>query len=211
MSCRCRRAVATSGRTWSRPASTAIRARATARRSRRSMPLLAVPYRPSWVEHLILSNRNILADQMAFLRNQLPKNARAAGLRWEGLQPRTLDRCNGQAHPALTPVPRTVTLVAIWRERPDELNAHLTQNAHFRRAARVDDREGVRNTREPLQVNGSDNAPDPRSDGHGSGNGNRPAGGLPGGQRSPRRSLATAAGQPRPTTSSSTWTACTAR
>jgi 5-methylcytosine-specific restriction endonuclease McrA len=41
-----------------------------------SMPLLAVPYRPSWVEHLILSNRNILADQMAFLRNQLPKNAR---------------------------------------------------------------------------------------------------------------------------------------
>lgn len=38
------------------------------------MPLLAVPYRPSWVEHLILSNRNILADQMEFLRNQLPKN-----------------------------------------------------------------------------------------------------------------------------------------
>lgn len=40
------------------------------------MPLLAVPYRPSWVEHLILSNRNILADQMAFLRAQLPKNPR---------------------------------------------------------------------------------------------------------------------------------------
>ena len=40
------------------------------------MPLLAVPYRPSWVEHLILSNRNILADQMAFLRSHLPKNAR---------------------------------------------------------------------------------------------------------------------------------------
>ncbi len=38
-----------------------------------SMPLLAVPYRPSWVEHLILSNRNILADQMAFLTTQLPK------------------------------------------------------------------------------------------------------------------------------------------
>ncbi|MBA2238630.1 MAG: HNH endonuclease [Lysobacter sp.] len=37
------------------------------------MPLLAVPYRPSWVEHLILSNRNILADQMAFLKSQLPK------------------------------------------------------------------------------------------------------------------------------------------
>lgn len=38
------------------------------------MPLLAVPYRPSWIEHLILSNRNILADQMAFLKAQLPKN-----------------------------------------------------------------------------------------------------------------------------------------
>ncbi|MCX7564174.1 HNH endonuclease [Xanthomonadaceae bacterium XH05] len=38
------------------------------------MPLLAVPYRPSWVEHLILSNRNILADQMEFLRSHLPKN-----------------------------------------------------------------------------------------------------------------------------------------
>ncbi|MFC0678926.1 HNH endonuclease [Lysobacter korlensis] len=40
------------------------------------MPLLAVPYRPSWIEHLILSNRNILADQMAFLKSQLPKNTR---------------------------------------------------------------------------------------------------------------------------------------
>jgi 5-methylcytosine-specific restriction endonuclease McrA len=40
------------------------------------MPLLAIPYRPSWIEHLILSNRHILADQMAFLKNQLPKNAR---------------------------------------------------------------------------------------------------------------------------------------
>ena len=40
------------------------------------MPLLAIPYRPSWVEHLILSNRNILADQMAFLKNHLPRNAR---------------------------------------------------------------------------------------------------------------------------------------
>ena len=38
-----------------------------------TMPLLAVPYRPSWIEHLILSNRNILADQMAFLKAQLPK------------------------------------------------------------------------------------------------------------------------------------------
>ncbi|CAA9316733.1 MAG: HNH endonuclease family protein [uncultured Lysobacter sp.] len=41
-----------------------------------AMPLLAVPYRPSWIEHLILSNRNILADQMAFLRSQLPRNTR---------------------------------------------------------------------------------------------------------------------------------------
>ncbi len=42
------------------------------------MPLLAVPYRPSWVEHLILSNRNILADQMEFLVNHLPRNRRFA-------------------------------------------------------------------------------------------------------------------------------------
>jgi hypothetical protein len=42
-----------------------------------SMPLLAVPYRPSWIEHLILSNRNILADQMAFLKTHLPKNPRS--------------------------------------------------------------------------------------------------------------------------------------
>ncbi|MBN8481442.1 MAG: HNH endonuclease [Xanthomonadales bacterium] len=41
-----------------------------------NMPLLAVPYRPSWVEHLILSNRNILADQMEFLVNHLPKKRR---------------------------------------------------------------------------------------------------------------------------------------
>ena len=39
------------------------------------MPLLAVPYRPSWVEHLILSNRHILADQMAFLKSHLPKRS----------------------------------------------------------------------------------------------------------------------------------------
>ncbi|HET6602744.1 MAG TPA: HNH endonuclease [Xanthomonadaceae bacterium] len=41
-----------------------------------SMPLLAVPFRPSWVEHLILSNRNILADQMEFLKHHLPKRRR---------------------------------------------------------------------------------------------------------------------------------------
>ncbi len=44
------------------------------------MPLLAVPYRPSWVEHLILSNRNILADQMAFLKNHLPRRKRGGRL-----------------------------------------------------------------------------------------------------------------------------------
>ena len=43
-----------------------------------NMPLLAVPYRPSWVEHLILSNRNILADQMEFLVSHLPRNRRQA-------------------------------------------------------------------------------------------------------------------------------------
>jgi 5-methylcytosine-specific restriction endonuclease McrA len=43
-----------------------------------AMPLLAVPYRPSWVEHLILSNRNILADQMQFLRSHLPRRSRPA-------------------------------------------------------------------------------------------------------------------------------------
>jgi 5-methylcytosine-specific restriction endonuclease McrA len=45
-----------------------------------SMPLIAVPYKPSWVEHLILSNRNILADQMAFLKHQLPKNPRGTSI-----------------------------------------------------------------------------------------------------------------------------------
>ncbi len=40
------------------------------------MPLLAIPFRPSWVEHLILSNRHILADQMTFLVNHLPRERR---------------------------------------------------------------------------------------------------------------------------------------
>ena len=44
-----------------------------------NMPLLAVPYRPSWIEHLILSNRNILADQMAVLTAHLPKRSRRFG------------------------------------------------------------------------------------------------------------------------------------
>jgi 5-methylcytosine-specific restriction endonuclease McrA len=43
-----------------------------------NMPLLAVPYRPSWVEHLILSNRNILVDQMEFLVSHLPRDRRPA-------------------------------------------------------------------------------------------------------------------------------------
>lgn len=42
------------------------------------MPLLAVPFRPSWVEHLILSNRHILADQMDFLMGHLPRKRRLA-------------------------------------------------------------------------------------------------------------------------------------
>jgi 5-methylcytosine-specific restriction endonuclease McrA len=41
-----------------------------------AMPLLAVPFRPSWVEHLILSNRHILADQMDFLMGHLPRRKR---------------------------------------------------------------------------------------------------------------------------------------
>ncbi len=52
--------------------------------SQANMPLLAVPYRPSWVEHLILSNRNILADQMQFLHSHLPKRQRLEGLRGLG-------------------------------------------------------------------------------------------------------------------------------
>lgn len=43
-----------------------------------SMPLLAVPFRPSWVEHLILSNRHILADQMDFLLGHMPRKKRLA-------------------------------------------------------------------------------------------------------------------------------------
>ena len=43
-----------------------------------NMPLLAVPYRPSWIEHLILSNRNILADQMAFLKAHLAQAIQAS-------------------------------------------------------------------------------------------------------------------------------------
>ena len=40
------------------------------------MPLLYAPYTPSLWEDFILRNRRILADQMAFLATQLPKNSR---------------------------------------------------------------------------------------------------------------------------------------
>lgn len=40
------------------------------------MPLLFVPYIPSYYEHLILQNRNILADQLSFLMAKIPKNSR---------------------------------------------------------------------------------------------------------------------------------------
>ena len=40
------------------------------------MPLLAVPYVPNYAEYLVLSNRRILADQMAFLSARFRKNSR---------------------------------------------------------------------------------------------------------------------------------------
>jgi hypothetical protein len=40
------------------------------------MQLLYVPYAPSWAEHLILKNRNILADQMEFLLAFIPATSR---------------------------------------------------------------------------------------------------------------------------------------
>lgn len=41
-----------------------------------AMPLLALPYAPSRIEYLILANRRILADQMAFLQAHTPRNRR---------------------------------------------------------------------------------------------------------------------------------------
>ena len=41
-----------------------------------SMPLLYAPYVPNKAEYLILSNRNILADQMEFLAQHLSANSR---------------------------------------------------------------------------------------------------------------------------------------
>ena len=40
------------------------------------MPLLALPYAPSRIEYLILANRRILADQMAFLQAHAPRQLR---------------------------------------------------------------------------------------------------------------------------------------
>ncbi len=42
------------------------------------MPLLALPYIPNKAEAMILSNRRILADQMDFLRNHVPRERRDA-------------------------------------------------------------------------------------------------------------------------------------
>ena len=41
------------------------------------MPLLALPYSPSRIEYLILANRRILVDQMAFLKAHAPRNRRS--------------------------------------------------------------------------------------------------------------------------------------
>mgnify|MGYP002278643762 CR=1 FL=1 len=38
--------------------------------------LLAVPYAPNYAEHLVLENRRILADQMAFLAKRVPRSRR---------------------------------------------------------------------------------------------------------------------------------------
>lgn len=38
--------------------------------------LLAIPYTPNYAEHLILANRRILADQMAFLAKRVPRERR---------------------------------------------------------------------------------------------------------------------------------------
>lgn len=40
------------------------------------MPLLYVPYAPNMFEKMILKNRNILADQMEFLKARVPKTSR---------------------------------------------------------------------------------------------------------------------------------------
>ena len=44
------------------------------------LELLYVPYIPDKAEGLVLQNRNILADQMQFLRDFLPKHSRVKHL-----------------------------------------------------------------------------------------------------------------------------------
>jgi 5-methylcytosine-specific restriction endonuclease McrA len=43
------------------------------------LPLLYAPYRPSLWEDMILRNRTILSDQMAFLAANLPRGSRLHG------------------------------------------------------------------------------------------------------------------------------------
>lgn len=40
------------------------------------MPLLAVPFQPTYAEYIYLQGRNILADQMAFLRAHFPRSSK---------------------------------------------------------------------------------------------------------------------------------------
>lgn len=64
---------------WSNAATACVRCN-TAKGNRTpeeaNMPLLAVPFVPSFCEHLILSNRRILADQMRYLSAHLPSERR---------------------------------------------------------------------------------------------------------------------------------------
>lgn len=45
------------------------------------MPLLAIPYVPNHAEYLMLANKRILADQMAFLKLHVPRSRSRAGAR----------------------------------------------------------------------------------------------------------------------------------
>lgn len=49
------------------------------------MSLLAIPYVPNRAEYLVLSNRRILTDQMAFLRKRFRRGSRLAGTIEQGL------------------------------------------------------------------------------------------------------------------------------
>ena len=55
--------------------------RTLAEAERIGMRLLAVPYRPNRAEGLILENRRILADQMAFLAARIGSGSRSTWLR----------------------------------------------------------------------------------------------------------------------------------